>query len=70
MSSQPKVGDIVAWKWGNGIASGEVERVCCEKTHIQSKGQTVTRNGSRDNPAVVIRQDDGTKVIKLHSELD
>ncbi|AEF40324.1 hypervirulence associated TUDOR domain-containing protein [Hoyosella subflava] len=70
MSKSYKAGDMVAWKWGNGTASGEVVRIAPEKTSIQSKGQTITRNGSSDNPAVVITQDDGTRVIKLQSELE
>lgn len=62
-------GDTAKWKWGNGTASGTVEKVAHSKTEIQSKGETITRNGTKDNPAVVIKQDDGTKIIKLASEL-
>ena len=35
----------------------------------QSKGESITRNGSDDNPAYVIEQEDGTTVLKLRSEL-
>ncbi|RYH34782.1 MAG: DUF2945 domain-containing protein [Alcaligenaceae bacterium] len=62
-------GDSVTWSWGNGTASGTVEKVAHEKTEITSKGQTITRNGTDDNPAIVIKQDDGTKIVKLASEL-
>lgn len=62
-------GDIVTWNWGNGTAQGKVE-----KTHTSSitrtiKGSEVTRNGSDDDPALEIEQDDGTKVLKLASEV-
>ncbi|WP_037294291.1 DUF2945 domain-containing protein [Roseobacter sp. CCS2] len=62
-------GDKVEWDWGNGTANGEVE-----KTHESSitrtiKGSEVTRNGSSDDPALEISQDDGTKVLKLASEV-
>ena len=30
------------------------------------KGSDVTRNGSTDDPALLIEQDDGTEVLKLH----
>jgi hypothetical protein len=62
-------GDKVAWDWGNGTAEGKVD-----KTHTKSitrtiKGSEVTRNGSDDDPAVEISQEDGTKVLKLASEV-
>ena len=61
--------DKVEWKWGNGTASGTVESVSSTTTHIQSHGSKITRNGTEDDPAVTIKQDDGTKVLKLASEL-
>ncbi|ROU03760.1 DUF2945 domain-containing protein [Histidinibacterium lentulum] len=65
-----KQGDTVTWSWGNGTAEGEVEDIRHERTTIRSDGSEITRNGTGDNPAVVIRQQDGTKVLKLASELD
>ena len=70
MTKSYSKGDKAEWKWSNGTASGEVEKVSHEKTDIQSNGSTITRNGSKDDPAVVIKQNDGTKVIKLASELE
>lgn len=35
-----------------------------------TKGETVTRKGSADNPAYVIEQDNGTVVLKLKSEVE
>ena len=61
--------DKVKWEWGSGTASGTVETVSFTTTHIQSKGSKITRNGTEDDPAVIIKQDDGTKVLKLASEL-
>lgn len=69
MTKKYTKGSSVSWKWGNGTADGTVEKVSHETTEIQSKGETITRNGTKDNPAIVIKQDDGTKVIKLASEL-
>jgi hypothetical protein len=63
-------GDTVKWKWGNGSAEGTVEKVSDSRTRIQSKGKSISRNGSADNLALVIKQDDGTKVIKLASEIE
>lgn len=70
MSKSYSKGDTAKWSWGNGSASGTVEKVAHETTEIQSNGQTIKRKGSQDDPAVVIKQDDGTKVLKLASELE
>ncbi len=64
-----KKGDTAAWKWGNGEAKGTVSEVRKEKTTITSKKQTITRNGDKNNPAVKIKQDDGTVVLKSASEV-
>lgn len=64
-----KPGDHVAWQWGNGLAQGIVKSVHHEPTTIQSKGKSVKRNGTQDNPAIVIEHKSGNDVIKLSSEL-
>lgn len=59
----------VEWNWGSGTASGQiVERFEREVTRTL-KGSEVTRHGDDDNPAYLIRQDDGDEVLKLGSEL-
>ena len=62
-------GDGVAWKWANGIAEGEVLEVCPERTEIESKGTRIVRNGTEDNPAIIIKHTNGNEVLKLASEL-
>ncbi len=64
-----KKGDHVAWQWGNGVAEGVVEEVCTERTEIQSRNKKITRNGSSDNPALIINHASGNKVLKLASEV-
>ena len=65
-----RTGHFVAWKWGNGTACGKVierfERVV-ERT---IKGSRIKRKGSGENPAYLIKQDDGDRVLKLGSELN
>jgi hypothetical protein len=63
-------GTVVRWSWGNGSAEGTVTEVHHEKVTRSTKGQSITRNGSDDDPAYVIEQDDGTTVLKLRSEVD
>lgn len=63
-------GTVVSWKWGSSTASGKVAEIHREKVTRTSKGSEITRNGSGDDPAYVIEQDDGTTVLKLRSEVE
>jgi hypothetical protein len=64
-----KTGDKVAWDWGDGTATGKVEKTYDRKVTRSIKGSKITRNGSKDDPAIYIKQDDGDAVLKLASEL-
>jgi len=63
-------GTNVKWKWGNGYATGEVESTHTDSITRTIKGSEVTRNGSDDDKALVIKQEDGGKVLKLESEVE
>jgi hypothetical protein len=63
-------GDKVAWQWGNGQATGEIQSIFHEKTTRTIKGTQVIRNGTKDDPALYIKQDDGDTVLKLASEVE
>jgi hypothetical protein len=65
-----RVGTEVTWAWGGSTASGKVAEVHHDKVTRQSKGSEITRNGSDDDPAYVIEQEDGTTVLKLRSEVE
>jgi hypothetical protein len=66
----PEEGDKVGWNWGAAHAEGEVEEVVPDDAQIQSKGKTITRKGTEDNPAVKVgRPEGGNPVIKKASEL-
>jgi len=62
-------GDKVEWDWGNGTATGQVDQTHQSSITRTIKGSEVTRNGSSDDPALEIKQDDGTTVLKLSSEV-
>ena len=62
------VGDRVKWDWGNGTASGEVQKVYTQKRTLKIKGEEVTRDASEDCPAYRIESDD-SEVLKSHSEV-
>lgn len=67
--SELKEGDQVVWPWGDGEATGAVQSVFEQKTTRKIKGAEVTRNGTKDDPAVYIKQQDGDTVLKLASEV-
>lgn len=64
-----KKGDTVHWEWGKSEAEGKVEEKHEEPTQIKSKGSTIKRKASKDEPAYEIKQENGTQVLKSESEL-
>lgn len=62
-------GDSVEWDWGNGTGEGKVVERFTEKVTRTIKGTEVTRKASEDDPAYLIEQDDGDRVLKSHSEI-
>ncbi|MEO0861197.1 MAG: DUF2945 domain-containing protein [Pseudomonadota bacterium] len=65
-----QVGQTVAWSWGDGTGEGKiVERFTSDVTRTL-KGSDVKRTASNDEPAFLIRQDDGDEVLKSCTELD
>ena len=63
-------GTKVKWDWGQGPASGKVTDSFTKSVTRTLKGSEVTRNGSDDDPALLIEQDDGDEVLKLSSEVE
>jgi hypothetical protein len=64
-----KSGDHVSWNRGSGKGHGTVKSVKAEKVTKTIGGKTVTRNGTRDNPALTIDSDHGHDVLKRESEV-
>lgn len=62
-------GTQVNWKYGTGTATGKIESVHKESITRKLKGSDITRHGTADNPAFVIVQDNGDRVLKLKSEV-
>ncbi len=62
-------GSKVSWKYGTGTATGKIEEVHKEPVEKTIKGSKIHRNGTPENPAFVIVQEDGDRVIKLQSEV-
>ena len=69
MAQKYSKGDKVEWKWGNGKGKGEVKEVFTREVERTLQGSKVKRDADNDNPAYLIKQDDGDEVLKSHSEL-
>ena len=67
--SRINVGDKVKWDWGNGTGEGEAKERFEEKVTRTIDGNEVTRDASHDDPAFLIEQEDGSRVLKSQSEL-
>lgn len=63
-------GTEVLWEWGDGEATGTVTAIHESSVTRTIKGTQVTRNGTADDPAYEIEQDDGSRVLKLRSEVE
>ena len=63
-------GDHVKWKWGQGYGEGKVVERFTEKVTRTIGGAEVTRNATEDEPAYLLEQDDGSLVLKSHSEIE
>ncbi|MGN7293923.1 DUF2945 domain-containing protein [Rhizobium sp. SAFR-030] len=66
---QPHKGDDVSWKWGKGTANGEVTQTFTDDVTRTIKGKKITRKADDKEPAVLIRQENGNRVLKSASEV-
>ena len=62
-------GSKVQWEWGNGTAEGKVVSTYTKKVTKTIEGNEVTRDGEEGDKALYIEQEDGSKVLKLESEV-
>ena len=69
MTDRYSKGTRVRWKWGSGTAAGTVRDVFTERVTRQIEGSEITRDADAENPAYLIEQEDGDRVLKSHSEL-
>jgi hypothetical protein len=62
-------GTRVSWRWGAHTARGQIARIFEADVSRSIEGTDVKRHASKDEPAYMIEQDDGARVLKSHSEL-
>jgi hypothetical protein len=63
-------GTKVRWNWGTGTGEGKILEVFTEDVERTISGSTIKRKASKDEPAYLIEQEDGGKVLKSRSELE
>ena len=63
------VGDKVEWDWGNGTATGKIQKVYTQKITRKINDNEVTRDADDDNPAYYIEQSNDGAALKSHSEV-
>lgn len=69
-SNSFQTNQYVKWDWGNGTGKGQIKERFEREVTRTLKGSEVTRDGSEDDPAYLIKQEDGDEVLKLGSELE
>jgi hypothetical protein len=70
MKKSIKLGQSVRWKWGRGWGEGVVHQQFTQRVVIKINGAEVTRQATEQEPAYLIKQDDGGEVLKTASELE
>ena len=60
----------VKWDWGNGTAKGQIKERFEREVTRTLQGSEVTKDGDEDNPAYLIKQEDGDEVLKRGSEIE
>lgn len=62
-------GTEVGWSWLGSVTTGVVLEVHHERCEIESKGKLIVRNGTHNDPALVIKHANGALVLKLAHEV-
>ena len=70
MASSHQKGDTVKWRWGEGYGEGKISERFTEKVTRTIEGTEVTRNATEEEPAYLIEQSGGGRVLKSHTELE
>jgi hypothetical protein len=65
-----KVGNAVEWTWGRSKAQGKVEALFTRDVTRKIKGKQIKRKADQKEPAFLIRQKTGARVLKSQSEVE
>lgn len=62
-------GSKIEWAWAGNSISGVVEEVFHDSVTKTIKGKKITRHGSKEKPAYLVRSEAGNTALKLETEL-
>lgn len=65
-----KVGSKISWQWLGRSVHGSVQEVHHESITRTIKGKQITRHGSKEKPAYVVKSEAGNIALKLITELN
>lgn len=68
-SSSFRKGSKVKWNWGQGEGHGRIAERFERTVERTIEGSRIRRNGTREDPAYLVKVEDGGEVLKLRSEL-
>lgn len=69
MAAKFKKSAKVKWNYLGREINGRVEKSFCESITKTIKGKKITRHGTNEKPAYLVRSDAGNLALKLESEL-
>lgn len=64
-----RTGTSVEWTWGKGKGTGRIAKSFTEDVERTIEGADIKRKATSEEPAYLIEQEDGGKVLKSHSEI-
>lgn len=67
--AQYKKSAKIMWKWLGKSILGIVEEVYFESVTKTIKGKKITRHGTKDKPAYLVKSEAGNIALKLETEL-
>lgn len=59
----------IEWSWAGNSIAGVVEEIFTESVTKTIKGKKITRHGSIEKPAYLVRSEAGNLALKLETEL-
>lgn len=69
MAESFRKGARVKWNWGQGVGRGLIAERFERHVERTIEGSLIRRNGSKRDPAFLVKTDNGSEVLKLKSEL-
>ena len=69
MAGHLNKGADVTWKWGKGEGEGKVAERFTHDVTRKIKGKEIKRKATPEEPAYLVSQEDGGRVLKSESEL-